>query len=363
VTTVIDLIQRLSSVIGGPGAAGWDIDGLQLGDPSAAATTIGVCHEVTAAVLDRLDAAPVDLLITYHPLLFRPVTRLTSGQGPGGRAFRLLTTHTALAVAHTSFDVAEGGTADALAAALGLSDIVGFGPSEPAGQIKMVTFVPEEHVADVSDALSQVGAGVIGRYTHCSFRTPGTGTFLPGDDAKPVTGSVGALNSEEEIRLEMIAPVSRRDALISALAAVHPYEQPAFDVYDVASNMGFIGRLGSWSGRLDGLGRLVGERLGAEGLRVSGDPDSAVSRVAVVPGSGGDFLGAARSLGADAVVTGDVSHHRIVAALDRGLSVIDPGHTPTERPGMAALVQAVERAATGDASVLDLTDADPTPWR
>mgnify|MGYP000532483431 CR=1 FL=1 len=103
------------------------------------------------------------------------------------------------------------------------------------------------------------------------------------------------------------------------------------------------------------------ERLGDAGLRVSGAGDRHVSRVAVVPGSGADFLSAARSLGADAIVTGDVSHHRIVAANDRGLSVIDPGHTPTERPGMAALVAAVARAT--DATIVDLTDADPTPWR
>ena len=85
--------------------------------------------------------------------------------------------------------------------------------------------------------------------------------------------------------------------------------------------------------------------------------------MAVVPGSGGDFLSAARSLGADAAVTGDVSHHRIVAANDQGLGVVDPGHTPTERPGMAALVAAVDRAVAGAATVVDLTDADPTPWR
>jgi putative NIF3 family GTP cyclohydrolase 1 type 2 len=191
----------------------------------------------------------------------------------------------------------------------------------------------------------------------------GTGTFLPGEGANPVVGSVGVLNAEDEIRLEMIAPASRRDALISALAAVHPYEEPAFDVYEVVSNTGFIGRIGSWSGTLDELGRLVGERLGESGLRVSGAGSRQVSRVAVVPGSGGDFLSAARSLGADAAVTGDVSHHRIVAANDRGLSVVDPGHTPTERPGMTALVAAVERAVVDDAAVVDLTDADPTPWR
>ncbi|MDH3249577.1 MAG: Nif3-like dinuclear metal center hexameric protein [Acidimicrobiia bacterium] len=361
--SVSDVLQRLSVEVGGAGPAGWDVDGLQLGDPAAGVSTVGVCHEVTDVVLDRVQAVPVDLLIAYHPLLFRPVTAVVAGSGPAGRAFRLLSSHTALGIAHTSFDVAPGGTADALAEALSLSDVVGFGPAEPGQQIKLVTFLPEEHVGAVTDALGRIGAGVIGRYTHCSFRMHGTGTFFPGEGANPVVGSVGAVNAEDEIRLEMIAPASRRDALVSALVAVHPYEEPAFDVYEVVANTGFIGRIGSWSGTLEDLGRLVGKRLGASGLRVSGALGSQISRVAVVPGSGSDFLSAARSLGSDAAVTGDVAHHRIVAANDRGLGVIDPGHTPTERPGMAALVGAVDRAVAGGAAVVDLTDADPTPWR
>ncbi len=361
--TVNDVCQRLAAAIGGSGAAGWDVDGLQLGDPASEVNTVGVCHEVGDAVLDRVDRATVDLLVAYHPLLFRPVNRLTAGSGPTGRAFRLLSSGASLAVAHTSFDVAPGGTADALAGVLGLRDVVGFGPSEPSQQIKLVTFVPEAHVSAVADSLARVGAGTIGRYSHCSFRTPGTGTFLPGDGTDPFSGAIGKQYAEAEIRLEMIAPASRRDALISTLVAVHPYEEVAFDVYEVVSNTGFIGRIGSWDGTLEALGRLVGDRLGADGLRVSGDSAHRLGRVAVVPGSGAGFLGAARALGADAAVTGDVSHHRVIEALDGGLGVVDPGHTPTERPGVKALVAAVERAVGAEVDVVDLTDADPTPWR
>ena len=361
--TVKDVSRRLSSDIGGPGAAGWDVDGLQLGDGEASATAVGVCHEVTDEVIEQVEARSLDVLVAYHPLLFRPVNRLTAGSGPAGRAFRLVAQGCALIIAHTSFDVASGGTADALAGTVGLRDVVGFGASEAGGQIKFVTFVPEQQVSTVAGALAQVGAGVIGGYTNCSFRTRGIGTFLPGAGTNPVLGSVGAENAEEEIRLEMIAPAARRDALISTLVAIHPYEQPAFDVYEVVSNTGFIGRVGSWTGSLEELGRRVGDRLGTDGLRVSGDPSRRLERVAVVPGSGADFLGSARALGADAMVTGDVSHHRLVTALDSGLCVVDPGHTPTERPGMASLVDAVERAADGQVLVADLTDADPTPWR
>lgn len=362
--TVRELHATLDRIIPPSGAAGWDVTGLQLGDPDVRVSTFGVCHEVTEAVVSRLEADPVDLLLTYHPLLFRPTTAIVNGSGPTGRAFRLLRAGVALTVAHTSFDVASGGTADSLASALGLTDVVGFGPAEAPDQVKLVTFAPPDAVEQIARALGDVGAGRIGDYSACSFRVEGTGTFLPGDASEPVVGVKGRLNQETEVRLEMIAPASRRDAMIATLVAVHPYEEPAFDVYGVVSNTGFIGRIGaSASGSLGALASEVADALGGDGLRVSGRRDMPVRRVAVVPGSGGDFVGAARAVGADVIVTGDVSHHRVVGALDLGMAVIDPGHVPTERPGMSGLVARVRTACGDSVAVVDLTDADPTPWR
>jgi putative NIF3 family GTP cyclohydrolase 1 type 2 len=63
---------------------------------------------------------------------------------------------------------------------------------------------------------------------------------------------------------------------------------------------------------------------------------------------------------AEAIVTGDVSHHRVVRALDLGLAVVDPGHIATERPGISALVTMVADVV-GD-SVIDLTELDPQTW-
>ena len=324
---------------------------------------VGVCHEVTEDVVGLAQHHDIDLLLTYHPLLFRPVTSLVAGRGPSGRAFRLLDAGIALAVVHTRFDVATGGTADALAAAVGLGGVMGFGPSEASPQIKVVTFVPVADVDRVAQVLAGVGAGIIGDYQNCSFRIAGTGTFEPGERTSPYSGEIGALNTVDETRLEMIAPAGLRDQIVATLVSAHPYEEPAFDVYEVVSNTGFIGRIGTWSGSLSSLGELVGEHCGSSGIRVSGNPTAQVARVAVVPGSGAGFLSAARQLGADAIVTGDVSHHQTVGALDSGLNVVDPGHAGTERPGMGALYAAVE-AAVGDAcGVVDLTDADPTTWR
>src|SRR5262245_31118911 len=79
-------------------AAEWDPVGLSLGDAHAPVRRIAVCHEVTEAVVAELERAPVDLLVTYHPLLFRPTTRLVAGPTPEGRALRLARAGVALAV-------------------------------------------------------------------------------------------------------------------------------------------------------------------------------------------------------------------------------------------------------------------------
>lgn len=84
----------------------------------------------------------------------------------------------------------------------------------------------------------------------------------------------------------------------------------------------------------------------------------------MIPGSGGSFLTGAAAVGADVLVTGDVGHHQVREAVDRGLTVIDPGHASTERPGMAMLVRLAEEVATAvGLDLLDLTSLDPTPWR
>lgn len=237
-------------------AAVWDPVGLQIGDPGAEVERVGVCHEVTDDVLTALDTSPVDMLVSYHPLLFQPVNRLVAGRSPEGRAMALLQRGTSLVITHTDFDVCQGGAADSLADALSLTNVESFGADDD-GQL------------------------------------------------------------------------------------------PA------------IGRFGGFGHTLDSLDAMVTDLFGIAGLRVSGDRSAMLERVGVVPGSGSDLIEAAAEV-ADALVTGDVSHHRAVAGLDRGLAIVDPGHIATERPGMEALVQMVSGLAV--AEVLDLTHINPTTW-
>lgn len=354
--TVGEIARRLEASFRLNKAAGWDPVGLQFGDPDAAVAKVAVCHEVTPAVVDRLLAENVDLVVSYHPLLFRATTRLVAGPDPAGRAYRLVANGVALTVVHTAFDIASGGTADALAGALGLLDTNGFGPGWGGATSKVITFAPEASVDRIVAAMAAAGAGQIGAYSSCSYRSGGVGTFFADATTTPVVGSVGALNHEQETRIEMVTPTNRVDAVVAELVGSHPYEEPAYDVVETRSNAGFVGRVGRLPRSVDtaDLADLVQERLGGV-VRMAGN--RTVTTVAVVPGSGGSLLGA---VAADAVVTGDISHHQARDAVARGISVVDPGHAATERPGVKALYAAVAEMIE---TTIDLTDVDPDPWK
>ncbi|MDH5294174.1 MAG: Nif3-like dinuclear metal center hexameric protein [Acidimicrobiia bacterium] len=327
-----EFLHALHGIVPAHAAADWDPGGLQIGDPDSTVSRVAVCHEITEKVVAGVESDRVDVVVTYHPLLFRPQNRLTAGKSPAGRAFRLIRAGCAVVVAHTAFDVMTGGTADALASALGLSNVRPFADVHPPGSSRIRVAVPDDRAEAVLAAMTAAGAGEVVRPMAC----------------RPEEGTV-----------EVATERNRVDAVLAALAGT--IRTPTFEVVDTTSTLGHIGRIGTpLEDDLDSLAAAVEERLGA--ARVAGDRDSRIGRVAVVPGSGDSFIGQAVASGADAIVTGDLSHHTIVEARDRGLAVIDAGHAPTERPGMVALVAAVTAAGPGT-EVVDLTGLDPTPWR
>ena len=359
---VRDLLETLDRAAPFDRAAEGDPVGLQIGDPDQPVARLAVCHEVTEAVVEAVETDPVDLLVTYHPLLYRPSRTWVAARNAEGRALRLARAGISLAVAHTNWDVAPGGTADALAEAIGLEEARGFAPLDAADGFKLATFLPEAAADPLLDALVEAGAGRIGAYSHCSFRAEGVGTFYAPDSSDPHVGRRGELNREPEVRLEVAVPADARQAILAALVAAHPYEEPAYDLVERRPEAGMLGRVGALDAEMDleGLAERVTHALDALAVRTAGTMSSPVGTLAVVPGSGREFVSAAAAAGADALVTGDLTHHAAREALDLGLCLIDPGHAPTERPGVERLFAVV--AAQG-AETVNLLHLDPDPWR
>lgn len=97
---------------------------------------------------------------------------------------------------------------------------------------KIVVFVPPEYVVKVAAEMSKAGAGRIGNYEMCSFRTEGTGTFKPGKNTKPFSGMKKILSQVNEIKLEMECDSGAVNKVTDALLKSHPYEETAYEIYD-----------------------------------------------------------------------------------------------------------------------------------
>ncbi|MCG0239081.1 MAG: Nif3-like dinuclear metal center hexameric protein [Firmicutes bacterium] len=334
VAKVADVVSILESWAPREWADSWDNVGLLVGGMDRPAERILVALELTDPVLAEAEAWGAQLLVLHHPPIFKPLPALRFDRGAGPRLERLVRAGIGVYAAHTNLDVAPGGVNDQLAAAVGLQEPRVLKPTGEDRPLKLVTFVPRDHVDRVRKALSDAGAGVIGLYAECSFETPGTGTFRPLPGANPYLGTVGELERAEEVRLEMILPASRAQAAVSALLEAHPYEEVAYDLYPlqnpgVRRGHGRVGRLPQPM-RLGELAERLKEVLRVPALRMVGDPERVVSVAATAPGSGASLIQAAAAAGAEVLIGGDIDHHDAWDALDAGLAVLDPGHFATE---------------------------------
>lgn len=100
-----------------------------------------------------------------------------------------------------------------------------------SNNVKIVVFVPETHANALRAAMGEAGAGKLGNYSFASFSIKGIGRFLPGAGANPAIGQVGKLESVAEERIETICSREIVGNVVAAIKKVHPYEEPALDIY------------------------------------------------------------------------------------------------------------------------------------
>ncbi len=374
-TRLADVIAALEAAYPPALAQDWDAVGLVCGDPDGPVERVLFAVDPVPETVAEAIESGAQLLVTHHPLLLRGVHGVGADTPKGALLHRLIRAGTGLFTAHTNADSADPGVSDALAAALHL-DVEGPlqpAPAEPLD--KIVAFVPVgPAIAAVHDALAAAGAGQIGGYSHCSFATAGTGQFLPHEGANPAIGQVGRLERVAETRLEMVLPRGRRAAVVAALRAAHPYEEPAFDLLEQAelpSSRG-LGRIGTLS-TAEPLERFTARAAAALpatawGVRAAGDPGRPVRRVAVCGGAGDSALGAAVTAGVDAYLTADLRHHPASEHLLAGSlpggptpALVDVAHWASEWPWCAQAATVVHGALGGSVEV-HVSRLRTDPW-
>ena len=324
-----------------PRTAAWKEDnvGIQCGNPDMLVRGILICLDITEGVVRDALRRRSNLIVSHHPLLYRPLASVTPATHTGRTVIALIQKEIAAIAAHTNLDAAPGGTSYALARVLGVRHPETLDRSLRL-LVKLVTFVPAADVDRVARAMTDAGAGVIGNYSQCSFRTEGIGTFQGNADSSPAVGHRGVVERVTEVRLEMIVDRDRLPAVLDAMRSAHPYEEAAYDVYPIENahqrfGMGAIGDLARPT-TLAAFLRRVRRALGTGSLRFTGDPHKRVVRVAVCGGSGSKLIDHAIARQADVFVTADVSFHRFQDAMGR-IALVDAGHHETEYPVLTTL--------------------------
>jgi len=315
-------------------AMDWDNPGLAIGELSVKVSKILLTLTITFKTVEFAVNNGFEMIISHHPLFFKPLKSLRKDTPLGKIVYEAVKNDIVIYSAHTNMDTACGGINDILAKVLALQQLQILKQTYEEGLKKLVVFVPRGYEDTVRNAMCDVGAGHIGNYSHCSFSTNGLGTFKPLAGTKPFIGEEGKLKKADEIRIETIIPGNLQNKVVNAMLKAHPYEEVAFDIYPLEN-----------PGKTYGLGRIgytkepiilkefcetVKQKLNISHIRVVGDLNKSISKVAICGGAGSDLAQVAAFFGADVLITGDVKYHEALDAKEAGLAIIDAGHFSTE---------------------------------
>lgn len=313
----------------------WDNVGLVVGNEDSQIKRVMTCLDADRAAIQKALSSNVDLIISHHPLIFKGITKINSSTSKGQELLELIRNGINVYCMHTNYDIAREGLNDHICELLQLRATRLLGVTAEQQLYKIAVYVPKGHEDAVREALASSGAGHTGNYDSCTFGSSGIGTFRPLEGSKPFIGALNTIEKVEEVKIETICPHENIKAVLERVIQAHPYEEPAYDVYELANrgqSQG-IGRVGTLEKRMM-LSELVQEvkaRLELDSVKVCGDLDMLVDNVAVVSGSGAEFVADVVKAGAQVLITGDVKYHQAQEALERGIAIIDAGHYGTEK--------------------------------
>jgi len=349
-------------------AESWDNVGLMVGSGREKVKKAALSLDPTLENIQAAHEIGAQLLLTHHPLIFTPLTKINPDEPSAAAVALALELGITVISAHTNLDAAENGVSWSLARRFGLKEVTVLQSSTLSTQTKLVVFVPLGYETRVRQALFQAGAGRIGEYTGCSFAVKGEGTFIPSEHADPFMGQAGRTSRVSESRLEVLVETRFLEKVITAMKNAHPYEEAAFDIYPLADPVGRygIGCIGRLDKALDigGLTELVKVKLDVNTLRVAASTPDMIEVVAVVGGSGGDYVSVAKARGAQVLISGDFSYHHARDAEVIGLALIDAGHFATEIPGLWDLADRLSQSAEklGLDVEFEILTREKDPW-
>jgi dinuclear metal center YbgI/SA1388 family protein len=365
-----DIIEHIERISPPKLAQDWDNVGLLVGSRDNKVSRILLTIDITQAVLREAISKKIQLIISYHPVIWDGLKNIRPDNPQSSLIYELIRANIAVYSIHTSLDVVNGGVND------GLAEIIGIENPQPLGDYvqdpdkdnyKFIVFVPKNSLNKVANAIFNAGAGAIGNYSKCSFRTEGQGTFLPMDGSNPAIGKKGQLEFVDEIKLESIVPAPKIRPVIEAMRKAHPYEEPAFDTIKLSNvekpaGLGRIGKLEKPK-KIKDIITLIKNKTKAQYIGIIGPQNKTAHKAALCAGSCGKLINQAITKGCDLYLTGELKHHLALAAAEANMTTLCLSHTVSERFILQKLLKQLKKQLPQLKISVSSKDKDPFVWK
>lgn len=331
--TVSKVISELEKRIPIQQAEDFDNVGLLCGHPEREVSGILICHDALENVVDEAITGNLNLIITFHPIIFSGLKSLTGKNYVEKAVLKAIEHKIAIYAIHTAFDNDFFGVNFGICEHLGLIHQRVLMPK--SNNLKgLEVYVPAEHSENLKEALFQAGAGNIGFYDECSFTINGKGTFKPNEGSNPFSGTKNIRENANENLITVIFEGYKQNQILSAMRAAHPYEEVAHRIISLENDNQYVGlgRFGDLEKEMseEEFLQFVKEKFDLKVIRHSSLNSNKIKRVGVLGGSGASGIKAAMSNQCDAYLTGDVKYHDFFLSENKML-ICDIGHFESEQ--------------------------------
>ncbi|MEO6671460.1 MAG: Nif3-like dinuclear metal center hexameric protein [Ferruginibacter sp.] len=330
ISTIIDVLEKIAPL---SLQEDYDNAGLISGDKLWECTGAMISLDATEDVIKEAIEKKCNLVIAHHPIVFRGLKKINGKNYVEKTIITAIKNDIAIYAIHTNLDNVMNGVNGKIADKLGIINRTILLPKENQLQ-KLAVFVPENNKEKLLNALFEAGAGSIGNYSECSFGSEGKGTYKANEKARPYLGKIGERHSENEVKVEVIFPRWLQQPVLKAMMANHPYEEVAYDLYNLSNNFsqtgsGMVGELEKPLSETAFL-MLLKQVFGLSVIRHTAFTGRMVKKVALCGGAGSFLTAAAKSAGADVYVSADIKYHEFFDA-DGSFLLADIGHYESEQ--------------------------------
>lgn len=310
----------------------YDNSGLIYGDSNMEIKGVLISLDCVEKTIDEAIEKKCNVIIAHHPIVFKGLKKLTGKNYIERTVIKAIQNNIAIYAIHTNLDSIKTGVNKMFADRIGLIQTQILKPKSQTLK-QLTTYVPKSHINEVRDALFNAGLGKIGDYEECAFISEGTGSFKAINNAQPFVGEIGNRHYENESKLELVFPEHLQNKAISTLKKVHPYEEVAFQIYQLENSnenigSGMFGELKHEVPVIEFLKHLK-STFNVGCIKHTKLTKQFIKTVAICGGSGSFLLGNAKAKNADIFITGDFKYHEFFDAEDQ-IIIADIGHYESE---------------------------------